>query len=59
LEIAEVPFRDGEDTNKIVMDVAKLIDVEITVNQISTSHRFQAKKNDKNENPALQLYSDF
>jgi len=52
LELAGILFRDGEDTNKMVMDVAKLIDVEISANQISTSHRLQAKKNDKSKNPA-------
>ena len=43
LEIAGVPVKDGENTNDIVVKVAKLANVEITKDQISTSHRLAAK----------------
>ena len=44
LEIVGVPCKEGENTNKIAMEVCKLIDVDITQDQISTSHRLQTKK---------------
>ena len=37
LEIAGVPVEDGENTNDIVAEVAKLANVEITKDQVSTS----------------------
>ena len=37
LEIAGVPVKDNENTNNIVVEVAKLANVEITKDQISTS----------------------
>ena len=43
LEIAGVPVQDGEDTNAVVMEVAKLVDVDILPNHISTSHRLPKK----------------
>ena len=39
LETVGVPYKEGENTNKIAMEVCKLIDVDITQDQISTSHR--------------------
>ena len=36
LEIASVPVQDGEDTNAVVMEVAKLLDVDILPSHIST-----------------------
>ena len=43
LEIAGVPVKDNENTNDIVVEVAKLANVEITKDQISTFHRLAAK----------------
>ena len=44
LEIVGIPETDQEDTNKIVIEVAKLLNVEIAPEQISTSHRLKSKK---------------
>ena len=38
LEITRIPVKKNENTNKIVMEVAKLLNVEISPEQISTSH---------------------
>ena len=43
LEIAGVPVEDNENTNGIVVEVAKLANQEITKDQISSSHRLAAK----------------
>ena len=43
LEIAGVPVKDNENTNDIVIEIAKLANVEITKDQIPTSHRLAAK----------------
>ena len=43
LEIAGVPVKGNENTNNIVVEVAKLANVEITKDQISTSRRLAAK----------------
>ena len=43
LEIAGIPLKDGENTNKIVAEVAKMVDVDLAPDQISTSHRLPAK----------------
>ena len=43
LEIAGIPVQDGEDTNAVVMEVAKLLDVDILPSHISTSHRLPKK----------------
>ena len=55
LEIVGVPYKEGENTNKIAMEVCKLIDVDITQDQISTSHRLQTKKrtNEKITSPII------
>ena len=55
LEIVGVPYKEGENTNKIAMEVCKLIDVDITQDQISTSHRLQTKKrtNEKITSPPI------
>ena len=44
LEIAGIPIKPGENTNKIVIEVAKLVNVEITPDQIFTLHRLSAKR---------------
>ena len=43
LKIAGVPVQDGEDTNAVVMEVAKLLDVDILPSHISTSYRLPKK----------------
>ena len=43
LEIAGIPVRENENTNNIVTEVAKMVNMKITSNQVSTSHRLQAK----------------
>ena len=45
LEIVGIPIRQGENTNEIVKEVAQLIDVKLTNDQISTSHRLPSKSN--------------
>ena len=44
LEIAGIPVKPGENTNEIVTEVAKLANVDITADQISTSHRLPPKR---------------
>ena len=55
LEIVGVPYKEGENTNKMAMEVCKLIDVDITQDQISTSHRWQTNKrtNEKITSPII------
>ena len=43
LEIIGIPEKPGESTNDTVIEVAKSVNIEITPEQISTSHRFPAK----------------
>lgn len=43
LEIAGVPIKENENTNEIVIEVARLANVDISKDQISTSHRLPAK----------------
>lgn len=52
LEIRGVPFNDGEDTDKIVKEIADLVDVDLDNDDISTSHRLPSKK-DSNIPPAI------
>ena len=44
LEIVGIPEKANEDTNKIVIEVAKLLKVDIAVEHIFTSHRLPAKR---------------
>jgi len=44
LEIVGIPEKVGEDSTKIVIEVAKLLQVEIGPKQISTSHRLSHKR---------------
>ena len=39
LEIAGIPSKTGENTNKIVQEVAKLMNINLSEDQIFTSHR--------------------
>ena len=43
LEISGIPEKEGESTNKLVIEVAKLANVELSPNQISISHRLPPK----------------
>ena len=44
VRIRGIPFTEGEDTDKIAVDLAKECGVEMTKSDISTSHRLQSKK---------------
>ena len=44
LEIVGVPEKEDENTNAIVLEVAKMLDVDIMSSHISTSHRLPKKK---------------
>lgn len=48
LEIAGVKVSDNEDTNKIAIEVAKIMNVDLSPDQISTSHRLSAKRKRNN-----------
>ena len=52
LEITGIKVRDGEDTNKIVVEVAKLMNVETLCGSISTSHRLPTKPKRNNNDQA-------
>ena len=43
LEISRIPIKDGKNTNKIMEEIAKLVNVELSADQISTSHRLAVK----------------
>ena len=45
LEITGIPVKKNENTNKIVMEVANLLNVEIFPEQVSTSHRIASRTN--------------
>ena len=44
LEIIGVPYNSGENTNNIIKEVAKMINVDLSDEQILTSHRLAASK---------------
>ena len=48
LEIVGIPTKPGENTNKIVQEVAKLMKINLSEDQISTSHRLPAPQRPKN-----------
>ena len=50
LEIAEIPSKTGENTNKIVQEVAKLMKINLSEDQISTSHRLPVSQRSKWDN---------
>ena len=52
LEIVGVPLKEGENTNEIVIKVAKMLNVSLSSDQISTSHRLQTRLKPKNSEPA-------
>lgn len=49
LKIVGVPYTDGEDTTKVVKDLAEHIGVEVTDGDLSTAHRIHIKE-DKEDN---------
>ena len=51
LEIVGIPMQDGENTNAIVIEVAKLLDVNLTPEQISTSRRLIASQESRKSKP--------
>jgi len=59
-EIVGVRMKKGEDTNAIVIEVAKLLDVNVTPEQISTSHCIPVKQKIQNdEKPNLPIIARF
>ena len=60
LEIAGIPSKTGENTNEIVQEVAKLMNINLSEDQISTSHRLPASQRpnrDNNESKKRQIAS--
>ena len=60
LEIAGIPSKTGENINKIVQEVAKLMNINLSEDQISTSHRLpvsQRPNRDNNESKKRQIAS--
>jgi len=51
LEIVVVPEKENEDTNEIIQNVAKLLDVDILPCHISTSHRLHKNANRSGKDP--------
>ena len=49
LEIVGISSKPGENTNKIVQEVAKLIKINLSEDQISTSHYLPAPQRPKND----------
>ena len=47
-----MPLKEGENTNEIVIKVAKMLNVSLSSNQISTSQRLQTRLKPKNSEPA-------
>ena len=43
LEILGIPIKDGENVNKIMEKIAKLVNVELSPDQIPTFHRLAVK----------------
>ena len=43
LEISGIPIKDGENTYQITEEIVKLVKVELSADQISTSYRLAVK----------------
>ena len=56
LEIVGIPVQDGKKTNAIVIEVAKLLDVNLTPEQISTSHCLPAKNRENLSPPIIARF---
>ena len=50
LEIAGIPSKSGENTHKIVQEVAKLMNINLFEDQISTSHRLPVSQRSNRDN---------
>ena len=59
LEIVGVPLKEGENTNEIAIEVAKMLNVSLTPDQISTSYRLQTRPKPTNSEPATSPPSLF
>ena len=60
LEIIGIPETKGEDSNKLVIEVAKLPNVEVTPDQIFTSHRLpQRRAHSESTNTPLPIIAKF
>ena len=55
LEIVGIPETQGEDTNKLVIEVAKMLNIEVTPDQISTSHRLPTRRT-RHENNSIKTF---
>ena len=55
LEIVGIPETQGEDTNKLVIEVAKMLNIEVTPDQISTSHRLPTRRT-RHENNSTKTF---
>ena len=52
LEIVGEPLKEGENTNEIAIEVAKMLNVSLTPDQISMSHRLQTRPKPTYSEPA-------
>ena len=69
LEIKSVSFHESEDTKKIAIEVAQLLNTTLSPNDISTSHRLPARNgaskssktsmSPKDDNPPLSIIVRF
>ena len=50
LEITKVPMKDEENTSDIVVEIAKLANVDLSRDQISTLHRLPVKPKRPSDN---------
>ena len=60
LEIVGVPYTEGENTNEIVTEIAKLIEVDVKPDDISTSHRLPVRSrssSDDNNRKAIKFHA--
>lgn len=59
MEVRGIPFRKDENTNNIIQEVAKLMNVDIEENDISTSHRLPVSSKFKGKNAIPPLIVKF
>ena len=61
LEIVGVPEKEDENTNAIVLEIAKMLDVDIMSSHISTSHRLPKKtansRNNSGSSPIIVRFT--
>ena len=58
LQIVGIPVQGKENTNAIVIEVAKLLDVNLTAEEISTSHRLPAKNRENISPPIIARFTN-